>query len=112
MNNLNDLKLKEKKIIIFDMDGTLIDSIGVWNRTDQKLIEEYAGITIDLNEIQIDRDNFLHNNQDSDIYLAYCDYLIKKYKFNISNPNELLKRRWNTSSEVLESEMDFKKFNH
>lgn len=108
MNNLNDLKLKEKKIIIFDMDGTLIDSIGVWNRTDQKLIEEYAGITIDLNEIQIDRDNFLHNNQDSDIYLAYCDYLIKKYKFNISNPNELLKRRWNTSSEVLESEMDFK----
>ena len=40
------------------MDGTLIDSIGVWNRTDQKLIEEYAGITIDLDSIQLERDNF------------------------------------------------------
>lgn len=108
MRHLNDLNLKEKKYIIFDMDGTLIDSIGVWNRTDQKLIEEYASMTIDLNEIQINRDNFLHNNQDSDIYLAYCDYLIKKYKFNINNPNELVKRRWDTSGEILESEMDFK----
>ena len=37
MKQLNELKLKDKKYIIFDMDGTLIDSIGVWNRTDQKL---------------------------------------------------------------------------
>ena len=39
MLNINQLNLKKKKYIIFDMDGTLIDSIGVWNRTDQKLIK-------------------------------------------------------------------------
>lgn len=33
MKELNKLNLTDKKYIIFDMDGTLIDSIGVWNLT-------------------------------------------------------------------------------
>lgn len=108
MLNLDKLNLKSKKYIIFDMDGTLIDSIGVWNRTDQKLIEEYAGITINLDSIQSERDAFLHSNQDSDIYIAYCDYLIKKYGFSIQDAEELLEIRWNKSGEILETEMNFK----
>lgn len=108
MQELQRLNLKDKKYIIFDMDGTLIDSIGIWNMTDQKLIEEFGGISIDLDNIQIERDYFLHNNQDSDIYLAYCEYLIKKYNFNIHDAEELLKIRWDKSGEILEKEMDFK----
>lgn len=108
MKSLCELKLKEKKYIIFDMDGTLIDSIGVWNRTDQKLIEEFSGIIMDLDDIQAERDTFLHTNQDSDIYLAYCEYLIKKYNFSIQDAQALLKIRWDKSGEVLENEMDFK----
>ncbi len=108
MKNINQLELKKKKYIIFDMDGTLIDSIGVWNRTDQKLIEEYGNQTIGLDEIQIERDEFLHSNQDSDIYLAYCEYLISKYSLSIRNAEELLRIRWDKSGEVLEKEMDFK----
>ena len=68
MQDLNVLDLKKKKYIIFDMDGTLIDSIGVWNLTDQKLIEQYGGIQLDLDAVQAERDEFLHSNQDSDIY--------------------------------------------
>lgn len=108
MKQLSELNLKEKKYIIFDMDGTLIDSIGVWNRTDQMLIEEFSGIKKDLNEIQVERDEFLHSNQDSDIYLAYCDYLINKYNFSINDPKELMQIRWDKSGVVLENEMDFK----
>lgn len=108
MKSIKQIKLKTKRYMIFDMDGTLIDSIGIWNRTDQKLIEEYAGITIDLDSIQLERDKFLHNNQDSDIYLAYCEYLIRKYKLNIKDADELLKIRWDKSGEVLETEMNFK----
>ena len=108
MKNLKNLKLENKKYIIFDMDGTLIDSIGVWNITDQKLIEKYGSQKPDLEQVQIERDEFLHSNQNSDIYLAYCQYLIDKYNLNIKNPNELLKIRWDISGEVLEKEMDFK----
>lgn len=108
MKELEKLNLKDKKYIIFDMDGTLIDSIGVWNRTDQKLIEKYGNKTIDLAAVQIERDAFLHANQSSDIYLAYCDYLITNYNLTIKDSEELLKIRWDISGEVLEYEMDFK----
>ena len=56
----------------------------------------------------MDRDNFLHNNVSSDIYVAYCEYLIRKYRFSIRNPEELLKMRWDKSGEILEKQMDFK----
>lgn len=107
MQSLAKLNLKNKKYIIFDMDGTLIDSIGVWNITDKYIIEKYSGITVDLDDIQRERDNFLHSNQDSDIYLAYCTYLIKKYKLSMKNPEKLLKIRWDMSNKVLQ-EIDFK----
>lgn len=77
MRDLNELKLKDKKYIIFDMDGTLIDSVGVWNRTDQILIERYGRKIIDLDIIQNDREEFLRSNQSSIIYLEYCRYLIE-----------------------------------
>ena len=51
MKKISDLDIKSKKYIIFDLDGTLIDSIGVWNITDQKLIYKYSGLLVDLLEI-------------------------------------------------------------
>ena len=36
---INKNILENKKIIIFDMDGTLIDSIGVWNEVDIATVE-------------------------------------------------------------------------
>lgn len=38
--------LKDKKVIIFDMDGTLIDSIGIWNKTDEILIGKLTNIIL------------------------------------------------------------------
>lgn len=108
MKSINQMKLKKKKYIIFDMDGTLIDSIGVWNRTDQKLIEKYGGINIDLDEIQSARDLFLHNIQTGNTYLEYSKYLIKKYNFTILDAEELTKIRLNLANEILAKEIDFK----
>ena len=108
MKNINELKLKDKKVIIFDLDGTLIDSIGIWNMTDQKLIYNYSGKKIDLDYIQIDRDLFLQNNASSDIYVAYSEYLINKYDLSVKDKFELTEIRKNIGNEILRSEVGFK----
>ena len=108
MRYLNSLNIKEKKYIIFDMDGTLIDSIGVWNMVDQKLIYDYSKTKVDLDVIQTNRDYFLNNNPSSDIYTAYCEYLIKKYKLSITDPNELSNIRRDIANETLKTETEFK----
>lgn len=108
MKSLEELRLKDKKVVIFDLDGTLIDSIGVWNMTDQKLIHNYSGIDVELEKVQADRDYFLNNNPSSDIYTAYCEYLINKYGLSIDNPSELSDIRKDTANEVLKDEIGFK----
>ncbi|MDD4187646.1 MAG: HAD family phosphatase [Bacilli bacterium] len=107
MNKLQDLDLTTKKYIIFDMDGTLIDSIGIWNTTDYRLVKDLSGKDVSLDTIQKDRDFFLETNQGTDIYLEYCNWLIQKYGLNISK-EELLKLRWDISGKYLIEDMDFK----
>ncbi|MFQ6862872.1 MAG: HAD family hydrolase [Beduini sp.] len=108
MRALDSLNLNEKKIIIFDMDGTLIDSIGVWNITDQKLIEILGKQKIELDIIQQERDRFLEQHQKEDIYLAYCGYLKQKYHFSM-NEKEILALRWSISESYLKEQVDYKK---
>jgi len=109
MKNIAELNLKAKKYIIFDLDGTLIDSIGIWNKTDKKILEEYGDVIIDLDTIQKERDTFLHNNQSSDIYLSYCEYLINKYNLSFKDPSKLLSIRWDLSGKTLE-EIEYKPY--
>lgn len=108
MKDLKELNLKSKRIVIFDLDGTLIDSIGIWNLTDQKLIFKYSNKLVDLETIQIDRNNFLDNNPSSDIYVAYSEYLINKYDLSIKDADELTFIRKELANEVLASDISFK----
>ena len=38
---------KNKKVVIFDLDGTLIDSMGIWNRADESLIKKFTNKTVE-----------------------------------------------------------------
>ena len=107
---------KNKKVIIFDMDGTLIDSVGMWNKTDETLIEKFTNKSIDEffteNDIQAKdigqmRDSILAKCKSGDIYLEYCSWLKEKFKTDVS-AEEILKLRWNIANENIINEVDYK----
>lgn len=97
---------KNKKLIIFDMDGTLIDSVGIWNEVDSKLIESIGGIIIDEN-IQVQRDQTLKRFKDGDIYLEYCRFLKEKYNSSFS-AEEIYAKRKEIAYDYMINVVDFK----
>ena len=82
-NKRNNM-FKNKKLIIFDMDGTLIDSVGIWNEVDRQLILKIGDGTIDDVDIQVQRDQTLKKFKDGDIYLEYCRFLKEKYNSTLT----------------------------
>ncbi len=108
MKKLEELDLHRKKYIIFDLDGTLIDSIGMWNLTDYCLIKRFSGIEVPEEEVQNGRDEYLHNNTTGEIYIGYCDYLINKYGLSITDARQLSKIRRELYEEIYENEVTFK----
>lgn len=101
---------KNKKVIIFDMDGTLIDSLGVWNEVDKRLINK-LGYNDNLYEgkIQEERDNTLRlYSKEENPYIMYCKFLKEKYNSNLSE-EEILKLRYDISKDYLKNVIDYKK---
>ena len=101
---------KNKKYVIFDMDGTLIDSVGVWNSVDEALIKELNnGNAPDASVIQSQRDEMLRKFRNSPHpYNDYCDFLRIKYNLNVS-AKEIIERRYAIAQYYLENVVDYKK---
>lgn len=100
--------LKNKKVVIFDMDGTLIDSIGIWNDIDKQLIKTVGNGEIDNIDIGKQRDSKLKEySKCEDAYLEYCRFLKEKYNSNMSK-EEIKKLRYEIADNYLRKIIDYK----
>ena len=102
---MNPSKLYNLELVIFDLDGTLIDSNGVHNTLDVELARS-LGETKSSEEILVERNNVFKTNSDGDIYLNYCEYLKEKYNSKLSK-EEILQIRRNLLKEV-SRDIDYK----
>ena len=99
--------LSGKKIIIFDMDGTLIDSVGVWNEVDRRFIAALGG-DADGVDVKAQRDaQLLRFRAANDPYREYCGYMGEKYGSPLS-PDELVKLRYTISDDLVANVVDYK----
>lgn len=71
--------LKNKKVFIFDMDGTLIKSLGIWDNSDSFVIKELTGLYVPPVELGAFRDKFLGECKSDNPYYDYVVCLKKKY---------------------------------
>lgn len=100
--------LKDKKVIIFDLDGTLIDSIGIWNDIDIQLINIVGTKKIENEDIAIQRDEKLKEfSKYEDTYLEYCGFLKEKYNSSMTK-EEIKKLRYKVADEYLKTKIDYK----
>ncbi len=97
-----------KKLVCFDLDGTLIDSVGIWNQVDAALIDELSNRKVDLHEIQQQRDLQLTAlRHRSDPYLEYCGFLKEQYGFEPAK-EEVKNRRYTISRHFLDHIVELK----
>lgn len=100
--------LKGKKVVIFDMDGTLIDSIGIWNAIDEEVIKRIGNGTIDDVDIGLQRDTKLKEfSKCEDTYLEYCGFLGKKYNSSMKK-EDIKKLRYEIADDYLRNVIDYK----
>lgn len=111
MNNLiNDNIFNNKKVIIFDLDGTLIDSVNMFNEIYAVLVKEITGKVVYTDQIQEDWDDFAHQNLPGDLYDNFLIYVDKKYSSNLHDLEMLRKLYSEIEYKYISEKIEYKKY--
>lgn len=102
-------KFLNKKYFIFDIDGTLVDSMSMWNLIDQRAVYNATGVMVDEDLIKNIRDNALYSkdNIGGKIYDLFYQEIINYFGINMS-VEEYKKFRHDYSEELSKNKVDFK----
>lgn len=103
--------LKNKKLVIFDMDGTLIDSMGVWNEADERVVAiiRRDGLNTKENMLEVRNEALRLFSTSPNPYEEYCSLLKERYKSDLSK-EEIFAIRYKIASEYLETRIKFKPY--
>lgn len=105
----NRTSFLQRNTIIFDMDGTLIDSIGIWNQVDQALMAAMGGAAEEEMAVGRRRDAFLADHRDEgNPYLSYCLFLARHCGCSWSG-EKVFQKRYEISRDFLIHQVDYKK---
>lgn len=63
-----------KKVIIFDIDGTILDTIGMWTDVDVNLIYNISGVNKSKDNVRLEREQFLAKNTGIEVINIYNKY--------------------------------------
>lgn len=97
--------LQDKTAVVFDFDGTLADTIGLWNAVDVRLAAELGYPDADPVKMHAFRENSLraHRN-DENPYRSYCGDFGKKIGCELS-AQEIHSRRYQISRSMLRQDV-------
>lgn len=102
---------KNKKAVIFDMDGTLIDSVGIWNAVDMEILKRYGRNGADQlteKQVQQQRDELLRKHKGAaKPYEEYYRDLKAKFDFTVS-AEDAVKARYDLAQEMLAEMIEYK----
>lgn len=99
---------KGKKAVIFDLDGTLIDSIGIWNRTDMEVARILTGDPQTEAAVCRRRESLLAKYRDRPSpYLEYCRELAAVYQTDWT-AEKIYALRGEIADRLLRTQVDYK----
>lgn len=100
----------DRRLIIFDLDGTLIDSLGVWSQVDQALVEKLSA-----DHVRISEDEAYERRaaamktygEGSEAYVKYCGDLKKAFRMT-GTPEEIHAQRYDLAQEFLRTRVGYR----
>lgn len=102
--------LNNKKVIIFDLDGTLLDSVDMFNKIYALVIESISNVKVSADQIQEDWDEFAHKKIEGDFYDNFLLHLAEKHTNKKHDVNEMKKLYCEIEYKFISEELKYKKY--
>ena len=102
-------KILDRKYFIFDIDGTLVDSMEMWNTIDQVAVLRASGTYVDSEDVKTIRDSVIYgeNNLGGNIYDAFYAELIALFHLKMT-VEEYKESRKELADRLSKEEVKFK----
>ncbi|MDO5531162.1 HAD family phosphatase [Sutterella sp.] len=100
----------DRRILIFDLDGTLIDSLGVWSQVDQELVRRLSNDRVHLTEDEAGElrvSAMRRHGEGSDAYLKYMVEMKRDFDLP-GTPEEIHHQRYELAQEFLRTRVKYR----